>query len=111
MPWPHMVYQFHREGFSLPSGATLLATAETYPNQAFRYGKIAWGIQFHGELTRMMMHRWVVRGAHRFELPGAQPGRDHLGGRMIWDMQLKRWLGEFLDTIFGRPLGKKVPGR
>ena len=111
MPWPNMVYQFHREGFSLPSGATLLATAETYPNQAFRYGGNAWGIQFHGELTRMMMHRWVVRGAHRFELPGAQPGRDHLGGRLVWDMQLKRWLTEFLETIFGRPAGSKPPGR
>ena len=51
----------------------------------------------------MMMQRWVVRGAHRFELPGAQPGRDHLGGRLIWDMHLKRWLDEFLETIFGQP--------
>ncbi|MET3597008.1 hypothetical protein ABID26_006432 [Mesorhizobium shonense] len=55
------------------------------------------------ELTRVMMQRWVVRGAHRFELPGAQPGRDHLGGRLIWDMHLKRWLGEFLGLIFGKP--------
>jgi GMP synthase (glutamine-hydrolysing) len=103
LPWPDMVYQFHREGFSLPKDATLLATAETYPNQAFRYGDNAWGIQFHGELTRLMMQRWVVRGAHRFELPGAQPGRDHLGGRLIWDMHLKRWLSEFLELIFGKP--------
>jgi GMP synthase (glutamine-hydrolysing) len=103
MHWPEMVYQFHREGFSLPAGATLLATSETYPNQAFRYGKNTWGIQFHAELTRMMMQRWVVRGAHRFVLPGAQPGRDHLGGRLVWDMHLKRWLGEFLELIFGKP--------
>ena len=27
MHWPEMVYQLHREGFSLPSGATLLATS------------------------------------------------------------------------------------
>ena len=101
--WPEMVYQFHREGFSLPSGATLLASAETYPNQAFRYGENAWGIQFHAELTRVMMQRWVVRDAHRFELPGAQQGRDHLGGRLIWDMHLKRWLVEFLDLIFHSP--------
>ena len=45
----------------------------------------------------------MVRGAHRFELPGAQPGRDHLGGRLIWDMHLKRWLSEFLQLIFGKP--------
>lgn len=103
MDWPEMVYQFHREGFSLPTGATLLASAETYPNQAFRYGQNAWGIQFHAELTRVMMQRWVVRGAHRFALPGAQQGRDHLGGRLIWDMHLKRWLVEFLDLIFHSP--------
>ncbi|MBX3569604.1 MAG: glutamine amidotransferase [Rhizobiaceae bacterium] len=101
--WPEMVYQFHREGFSLPRDATLLATAEHYPNQAFRYGEHAWGVQFHAELTRVMMQRWVVHGAHRFVLPGAQPGRDHLGGRMIWDVHLRRWLGEFLGTVFGKP--------
>jgi len=99
--WPDMVYQFHREGFSLPSGATLLATGDDYENQAFRFGDKAWGIQFHAELTRVMMHRWVVRGAHRFELPGAQVGRSHLEGRMIWDRRLKAWLGEFLGTVFG----------
>jgi GMP synthase (glutamine-hydrolysing) len=103
MQWPSQVYQFHREGFSLPRDATLLATAETYPNQAFRYGDKAWGIQFHAELTRLMMQRWVVHGAHRFVLPGAQAGRDHLDGRLIWDMQLKRWLGEFLQIVFGAP--------
>lgn len=103
LDWPEMVYQFHREGFSLPSGATLLATAQAYPNQAFRYGANAWGIQFHAELTRAMMQRWVVRGAQRFVLPGAQQGRDHLGGRFIWDMHLKRWLGDFLDLVFHTP--------
>lgn len=100
MDWPDMVYQFHREGFSLPSGAKLLAEADHYPNQAFRYGKNAWGIQFHAELTRVMMQRWVVRGAHRFVLPGAQVGNDHLAGRMIWDFRLKRWLEDFLALIF-----------
>ncbi len=103
MHWPEMVYQFHREGFSLPTDAVLLASSDSYPNQAFRYGDNAWGIQFHAELTRVMMQRWVVRGAERFVLPGAQPGRDHLGGRLIWDMHLKRWLDEFLIKIFGEP--------
>ncbi len=103
MHWPEMVYQFHREGFSLPGDAVLLASSDSYPNQAFRYGDNAWGIQFHAELTRVMMQRWVVRGAERFVLPGAQPGRDHLGGRLIWDMHLKRWLDEFLQVVFSRP--------
>ena len=103
MDWPSMVYQFHREGFTLPDGAELLATGHHYENQAFRYGDNAWGIQFHGELTLAMMHRWVVRGAHRFELPGAQIGRAHLDGRMIYDAALRRWMASFLERIFDQP--------
>jgi GMP synthase (glutamine-hydrolysing) len=100
MDWPSMVYQFHREGFDLPGGAELLATADVYPNQAFRYGDTAWAIQFHAELTLAMMHRWAVRGAHRFVLPGAQQGREHLAGRLVYDAALLEWLKRFLDRIF-----------
>ena len=100
MHWPEMVYQFHREGFSLPADAQLLAGGESYPNQAFRYGDNAWGIQFHGELTLAMMHRWVVRGAHRFDLPGAQVGSLHLDGRLLHDAALRHWMASFLDRIF-----------
>jgi GMP synthase (glutamine-hydrolysing) len=98
--WPKMVYHFHREGFDLPNGATRLARGEVYENQAIRYGENAWGIQFHGELTRMMMHRWVVRGAHRFELPGAQTGDKHLDGRMLHDAPLRNWMSGMLDIVF-----------
>lgn len=100
MDWPAMVYQFHREGFDLPRGAELLATADVYPNQAFRYGNNAWAIQFHAELTLTMMHRWAVRGAHRFVLPGAQQGQQHLQGRLVHDAALLDWLKQFLDRIF-----------
>jgi GMP synthase (glutamine-hydrolysing) len=100
MDWPSMVYQFHREGFDLPRDAELLATADVYPNQAFRYGANAWAIQFHAELTLAMMHRWAVRGAHRFVLPGAQQGREHLAGRLVHDAALLEWLKQFLDRIF-----------
>lgn len=100
MQWPKMVYHFHREGFELPHGSQLLVTGDLYPNQAFRYGDNAWGVQFHAELTRAMMQRWVVHGAERFNMPNAQPGRDHLEGRMLFDAPLKAWLSRFLDTIF-----------
>ncbi|MEL6436475.1 MAG: glutamine amidotransferase, partial [Pseudomonadota bacterium] len=102
MSWPDMVYQFHREGFSLPTGATHLASSDAYPNQAFRYGENAWAVQFHAELTQVMMHRWAVRGAHRFVLPNAQVGRDHLQGRLLYDASMRRWLDEFLTLIFER---------
>ena len=108
MHWPKMVYHFHREGFDLPRGAELLAEGDAYPNQAFRYNGNAWGLQFHAELTRAMMHRWVVHGAHRFILPNAQQGREHLEGRMLFDAPLKAWLGEFLDIVFEGKSAKSV---
>lgn len=100
MPWPDQVYHFHTEGFELPKGAELLAEGYSYPNQAFRYGRNAFGIQFHAELTRAMMQRWVVHGAHRFDMPNAQMGRQHLEGRFLHDAPLKLWLNRMLDHLF-----------
>lgn len=98
--WPQMVYHFHHEGFELPSGADLLAEGDTYPNQAFRYGANAYGLQFHAELTRAMMQSWIVRGASRFTQPNAQVGKLHLDGRMLFDPPLRSWLSDFLDMVF-----------
>ncbi|WP_102960615.1 glutamine amidotransferase [Mangrovicella endophytica] len=101
--WPDMVYQWHREGFDLPREAVLLVEGDRFPNQAFRYGDNAYGVQFHAELTLAMMHRWTTRGHERLLLPGAQGRRAHFDGRMIHDAAVKRWLEQFLGLIFGRP--------
>ena len=100
-PWPEQVYQWHREEFALPAGAQLTATADVFENQAYRYGA-AHGIQFHPEVTRLTMHRWTVRGAHRFAMPGAQPREQHLDGNLVHDAPVKSWLGRFLH-IWLRP--------
>lgn len=97
LPWPQMVYQWHREGFDLPSGARLMATGDRFHHQAIAVGRRAWGIQFHPELTLAMMHRWTVRAAHRMEAPGAQARRQHFDGRDLWDHQTRLWAERFLD--------------
>lgn len=102
MDWPKKVYQWHKEGFSLPSGCELLASGPTYPNQAIRCGKNAYGIQFHPELTHQMMVRWTTRGAPRMDLPGAQQRRDHFAGRLVHDGAVRKWLDDFLDLWIGR---------
>ncbi len=60
-PFPTHVYQWHREGFDLPRGATLLAAGSDFEAQAFRYGPAAYGLQFHPEVTYAMMCRWTLR--------------------------------------------------
>ena len=102
LDWPSMIYQWHREGFDLPHGAVRLATGETYPNQAFRYGDRTYAVQFHSELTLAMMCKWSVKGAERMKLPGAQNRKQHLDGRLLYDNAVQRWLDQFLDIWIGR---------
>jgi GMP synthase (glutamine-hydrolysing) len=54
--------QGHQDTFDLPEGVTLLATSSQYQNQAFSYGKNALGVQFHPEITDMMIDRWIKDG-------------------------------------------------
>jgi GMP synthase (glutamine-hydrolysing) len=96
--WPDTVYQWHREGFDLPSGATLLARGDIFENQAFSVGGTAFGIQFHSELTYAMACRWTVRGAERFALPMAQSRREHMAGWFRYDPPVRAWLWDFLDV-------------
>ena len=37
----------------------LLASSPAYPNQAFRWGRCAYGVQFHLELSREMAAEWA----------------------------------------------------
>ena len=99
--WPETVYQWHREGFDLPAGTELLARGDPFQNQAFRHGPAAFGFQFHTELTYAMLCRWTVRGAHRFDLPRAQPRPEHMAGWFRYDPPVRAWLDRFLDIWLG----------
>lgn len=102
MNWPTQVYQWHREGFSVPAGAELLASSPTYENQAIRVGQNAFGIQFHPELTYAMMNRWTTKAANRLVLPGAKKRKEHFTERFVYDPAVLHWLEMFMDNWIGR---------
>ena len=52
LPENATVFQWHSDGFDLPAGAIRLASSAHYSTQAFRLGKIIYGLQFHLEVTR-----------------------------------------------------------
>jgi GMP synthase-like glutamine amidotransferase len=54
-----LTYAYHRDTFTLPSGAVHLASSEAYANQAFRWGPLAYGLQFHLEPTVAAIERWL----------------------------------------------------
>jgi GMP synthase-like glutamine amidotransferase len=53
------VIQWHGDTFEIPDGAVRLASGERYPNQAFRYGRVAYGLQFHIEVDQAMADAWA----------------------------------------------------
>lgn len=96
LDWPDYFYHWHREGFSVPDGATLLARGERFENQAFRYGPAAFAVQFHPEITHTMVSRWSTRSSHRLALPGARPRREHFLGHIRHGPGQRRWLNDFM---------------
>ncbi|MCV6546497.1 MAG: glutamine amidotransferase [Cohaesibacter sp.] len=102
LAWPERVYQWHGEGFSVPKDADLLARGDLFANQAFRYGRCAYGLQFHPEVTLAMMNRWTVKASERLKLPGAKHRNDHFRNRFLFDPAVERWLTQFLDLWIGK---------
>jgi GMP synthase (glutamine-hydrolysing) len=68
------VLQWHGDEISeLPPGAVLLASSPVCEVQAFRVGRLAWGIQFHIETTPDIVNLWARQDeellAEDYDLP------------------------------------------
>ena len=55
--------------------AELLATGSTFENQAIRCGPAAYGLQFHPEVTHLMLCRWTMGGREKLAAPGRRIAR------------------------------------
>lgn len=62
------VFQWHGDTFALPKGAVRLASSPLCSEQGFRYGRSAYGLQFHVEVTEAMIRAWMQTPANRVEL-------------------------------------------
>jgi GMP synthase (glutamine-hydrolysing) len=53
------VFQWHGDTFDLPEGAVRLASSDLFPNQAFRYSDRVYALQFHIEVTPVIVLDWL----------------------------------------------------
>lgn len=53
-------FQWHHDSFDIPAGGVLLASSPACPHQAFRVGDLAWGTQFHPEVTESIIRDWCA---------------------------------------------------
>lgn len=58
-PSGELVFQWHGDTFDLPAGAWPLARSPLYEQQAFRYGRWVYGLQFHLEVVPLMVAEWL----------------------------------------------------
>ena len=80
LPCELTVLHWHRDTFDLPPGATHLAASRAYPNQAFRAGPRAWGLQFHLEVDECCGRRFPG-GFRRRSRRLRRPSRGYRRGR------------------------------
>lgn len=62
-----MVFQWHEDTFNLPKGSSLLVRGDLCRNQAVRFAKYAWGLQFHPEMNAKMIKDWVRAHPHALD--------------------------------------------
>ena len=58
------IMQWHEDTFELPAGGVRLMTGETCRNQAFRFGKTAYGFQCHFEVSIDQAKNWIENFNH-----------------------------------------------
>ena len=112
MPRDQVTLQWHGDTFDLPTGAVLLAGSPRYPNQAFRWGRTAYGIQFHLEVSVGMAREWANVPEYSAALdrvlgPGALPRlidelEAHTGGMRS---QARGMFARWLDSCVVAPAG------
>jgi len=53
------IFQVHGDTFDIPKSSEHLARSKVCEGQAFRYGEKVYGLQFHLEVDRAMIQRWL----------------------------------------------------
>jgi GMP synthase-like glutamine amidotransferase len=68
------VFHWHHDTFELPPGAVHLAASDLYEHQAFRFGPLAYGLQFHVEVDEALAEAWRSRLPPGVEVEAPPPG-------------------------------------
>lgn len=100
------VFQWHEDGIVLPPGAVHLARSDASEVQAFRYGRHAYGFQFHLEASDSLIERWLTVPDHRRTLEEERETvdveairrqiRDSIGPLQALSRQtFSRWVAQF----------------
>ena len=104
---PHGLHvtEAHFEVFDLPDGAVHLARSDAFPNQAFRVGEHAIGLQFHPEVNTEVFRDWQADYWTDFfyKTPGSQSESEALDLHYRHTDAQAAWFGQLLEQMFTHP--------
>jgi GMP synthase (glutamine-hydrolysing) len=106
------VFQWHSRTYALPAGAHQLARTAMCEQQAFRWGRAAYGFQFHLEADAALIERWLALPGYQRELAGLDRDAESIRrDTSAWIEPTQRLadavFNNFLDLI-GRPRQRLV---
>lgn len=100
------IFQLHGDTFDIPQSATHLASSKICNGQAFRYGDKVYGLQFHLEVDKAMIHRWLNNPTNQKEIEASNglfsmdKIRQETDERIEHSMSLsQQTFGKFIDLF------------
>jgi GMP synthase (glutamine-hydrolysing) len=95
------IFQWHGDTFSIPHRAVHLASSPLCSNQAFRYNGNVYGFQFHLEVDRKMIERWLRVPHNREEIERTKGKVDPQNIRKETVLSIDR-LEQLSKIVFGQ---------
>jgi len=112
------VFQWHEDGITLPPEADLLASSPASQVQAFRHGEHIYGFQFHLEVNRPLIERWLTVPAHQVTLQEEKGAVDPAAIREQADASIgpletlsRETFSRWIDRFEISPRRQRLPSR
>jgi len=112
------VFQWHEDGIQLPPGAVHLASSDASNVQAFRHGEHVYGFQFHLEVNRSLIERWLTvpanQGTLREEAGRVDPDevrRQSVESANALEALSRTTFSRWIDRFEIGPRRKRLPSR
>lgn len=86
--------EWHDDTFDIPNKGVALARSEGCAHQAFRFGPHAYGLQFHPEVSPMMLAEWIKEAGESIDRSSFQHAVEMKAG--VLEAQAKRLIENFL---------------
>ena len=101
-----LVLHWHGDRLRLPQGATLLASSLHCPEQMYRLGEQAFGLQFHVELLPGDLERWIQEDSAYVAEALGPGGADRLRhGDSLWGERVRRQGRRLIDNLLDHLAG------